>query len=355
MIMARAAVFRAAEFKPQSDTTPSQAERAYARRHPDSPARSQAIDSPFESRESELRDHADIRSALQELRHVERELANVRSQYLTLVEQSLNVLGEEETSRLVRLGLLVKATVNDKKEWISQEFSDPVLLNFDDHTGFAQIFDGRTLEGWDGDPAIWHVMNGAIVGTVTWEHPISNGYIVYHGTTARDFDLKLEIKVKGSAGSGIQYRSVVGLPFSWTVPGIEPTDPRWLMTGPQADFWPLFSIFNGQVYSENTPLRILAWRGQVVNSARGRKPQLIADIGNRVELGNSVRLDGWNQYEIVARGCTLIHIINGQLMSVEIDDDPASSNNAAGLIGIELEGMPPSTVAVRNIWLRKLL
>ena len=54
-----------------------------------------------------------------------------------------------------------------------------------------------------------------------------------------------------------------------------------------------------------------------------------------------------------ARGGTLIHILNGQLMAVLIDDDPASSNNAAGKIGIELEGTP-AKVSVRNIWIKKM-
>jgi len=42
----------------------------------------------------------------------------------------------------------------------------------------------------------------------------------------------------------------------------------------------------------------------------------------------------------------------GQLMSVMIDDDPASSNNQAGLFGIEIEAT--TKVSVRSIWLKKL-
>ena len=34
-----------------------------------------------------------------------------------------------------------------------------------------------------------------------------------------------------------------------------------MMTGPQADFWPS-RVYTGQFYSENTPMRILAWRGR---------------------------------------------------------------------------------------------
>src|ERR1035438_8006425 len=47
------------------------------------------------------------------------------------------------------------------------------------------------------------------------------------------------------------------------------------------------------------------------------------------------------------------HIHNGQLMAVLVDDDPASSNNADGLIGLQIEGVP-SKVSFRNIWLKKI-
>ncbi len=66
-----------------------------------------------------------------------------------------------------------------------------------------------------------------------------------------------------------------------------------------------------------------------------------------------MKINDWNEYEIIARGGVFLHILNGQLMAVLIDDDPASSNNATGLIGIELEGQP-SKVSVRNLWLKKL-
>ena len=129
------------------------------------------------------------------------------------------------------------------------------------------------------------------------------------------------------------------------------------MTGPQADFWfPVngpASEWSGQFYSENTPLGIVAWRGQVVESSPGGHPKLLGTIGDRTALGGFVKVNEWNQYLIMARGGTFIHVLNGQLMAVYVDDDPASTNNQNGLIGIEIEGAP-SKVLVRNVWLKNL-
>jgi len=239
-------------------------------------------------------------------------------------------------------------------------FYEPAPLNFDDHDGYKEIFDGVSLNGWDADPAIWHVENGAIVGVSSERNPVVNSYISFHGFEAKDFDLKLEIKVENSGGSGIQYRSKTGLPWM-PRPGQAKPNLNWMMTGPQADFWfpvlPETAEWTGQFYSENTPLGILAWRGQVVESAMHDYPKLLGNIGDRNALGGYVRVNDWNQYLIVARGGTFIHVLNGQLMAVYVDDDPSSSNNQSGLVGIEIESYQrdqPVKVSVRKIWIKKL-
>lgn len=239
-------------------------------------------------------------------------------------------------------------------------FREPDPMAFDNHAGYVQIFDGKSLKGWDGDPSIWHVEDGAIVGVHSRDTPQNNNaYIVFRGFEAKDFDLKLEIKVEEGGGSGIQYRSQTGLPWRrQSRPGEAAPDLKWMMTGPQADFWgypvpPYSSVFNGQLYVENSPLGIVAWRGQVVQMVPGSDPRLVANIGDRTALGGYVKYNDWNQYEVIARGSTLIQIMNGQLMAVLVDDDANDLINQSGLIGIEIESFP-SKVFARNIWVKKL-
>ena len=236
------------------------------------------------------------------------------------------------------------------------QFSEPSPYDFNDHEGYVSIFDGRTLDGWEGNPKFWRVEDGAIVGESTPERPSGNSYIAYRRMEAKDFTLKFEIKVEGSGGSGLQYRSRTGLPWLANVsPGVTafngPVNLDWMMTGPQADFWPS-RVYTGQFYSENTPMRILAWRGQVVEGFGERSKRLMGTIGDRQQLGAIVKQDDWNQYVVIARGGTFLHIVNGQLMAVMIDDDPASSNNQSGQFGIEIEAT--TKVSVRNLWVKKL-
>jgi len=246
----------------------------------------------------------------------------------------------------------------EKRVKRSSGFYEPLPLDFSDHTGYTQIFDGKSLRGWDGDPGTWHVEDGAIVGDSTVEKPLANSYIAYRDMEAKDFDLKLEIRVEHGGGSGIQYRSHTGIPWRRPFPPGQPIPAlKWMMTGPQADFWfpvaPMTAEWTGQFYSENTPLGIIAWRGQLVESSPGSLPQLMGALGDREALGGYIRVNDWNEYSIIARGGTFIHVINGHVMAVYVDDDPESSNNKSGFIGIEIEGTP-SKVSVRNIWIKKL-
>jgi len=235
-------------------------------------------------------------------------------------------------------------------------FTEPAPFDFNDHTGYVSLFDGVSLKGWDGNPKFWRVENGAIVGESTPTNPSGNNYIVYRDLVARDFTLKFEIKVEGDGGSGIQYRSQTGLPWLANIApavtaNVGPVNLNWMMTGPQADFWPS-RVYTGQFYSENTPMRILAWRGQVVEGFGARSKTLVGTIADRAALGTVVKANDWNQYVVIARGGTFVHVVNGQLMAVMIDDDPASSNNQPGQFGIEIEAT--TKVSVRNMWVRKI-
>ena len=235
-------------------------------------------------------------------------------------------------------------------------FTEPRPLDFNDHEGYVSLFDGVSLKGWDGNPKFWRVEDGAIVGESTQANPSGNSYIAYRDLQAKDFTLKFEIKIEGDGGSGIQYRSKTGLPWLANISpavtaNVGPVNLNWMMTGPQADFWPS-RVYTGQFYSENTPMRILAWRGQVVEGFGAGRKRLMGTIADRQALGALVHMNDWNQYTVIARGGTFLHILNGQLMAAMIDDDPASSNNQSGMFGIEIEAT--TNVSVRNMWVKKL-
>ena len=43
--------------------------------------------------------------------------------------------------------------------------------------GFASLFDGKTLDGWDGAPALWSVEDGVIVGSTEGQKLKHNSFL----------------------------------------------------------------------------------------------------------------------------------------------------------------------------------
>ena len=89
-------------------------------------------------------------------------------------------------------------------------FRQPEPIDFEDHTGWTSMFDGSTLNGWDGDKNYWRVENGAITVESTCEKPTGTIYLIWQGGQPADFEMKLEMKGTGAAvNSGIQYRGAI--------------------------------------------------------------------------------------------------------------------------------------------------
>lgn len=220
--------------------------------------------------------------------------------------------------------------------------ADPLVL--DDHAGFDSIFDGSTLRGWDGDPALWRVENGTIVGQSTERNPIKqNTFLIWRGGEPADFELKVEFRVD-STNSGVQFRSVQ-LPAG-------PEIGRWVMKGYQADI-DFANQFTGQIYEERGR-GFLAMRGQAVYVPDGGRPKVIGNLQQGAdELKAIIKTNDWNQVHIVARGNTIIQILNGAVTSILVDDD--TKNRAlSGLLGFQMHVGPPMKLELRNIWLKKL-
>jgi hypothetical protein len=212
--------------------------------------------------------------------------------------------------------------------------------------GFTTIFDGKTLDGWDGDPKYWRVEDGNLVGEITPETIVKrNTFVIWRGGAPADFELKLEYRISAQGNSGVNYRST------------ELTDAKWSLRGYQADIdGPGKSKpgarHTGQNYEERGRT-FLARPGEAVRVDASAKPTVIASLGQRTALETSIENEGWNEYHIVARGGVLIHTLNGKVTSIVVDDD-AKNRRLDGLIGVQVHVGPPMKVEYRNIRLKTL-
>lgn len=204
--------------------------------------------------------------------------------------------------------------------------------------GFVPIFDGKTLDGWDGNPAFWSVEDGAIVGQTTADNPTKgNTFLIWRGGTPADFELILDYKLTNH-NSGVQYRS------------FEVEGSKWVIGGYQADI--AENKYHGIMYGERFR-GILCHRGQQVTIGPNHKPQVTGSLGDSDELLGEIKQGEWNTYHIVAKGWTLTQSINGTKM-VEVTDADTEMRRADGLIALQLHTGPPMKVEFKNIRLKVL-
>ena len=204
------------------------------------------------------------------------------------------------------------------------------------------LFNGKDLEGWDGNPIHWSVEDGAIVGVNTKENPTKgNTFLIWKGGNLKDFDLTLECKID-SGNSGIQYRSFIK-------PG---EHDGWRIGGYQADF-ESGDKYSGICYGEAFR-GILCMRGDRTTLSRDQSGKLVKSvekIGETTKLGLSIKKKDWNTYRIVADGFRFEHYINGEKMCELIDNDE-KERRAEGLLAFQVHAGPPMKVYFRNIVLK---
>lgn len=264
-----------------------------------------------------------------------------------------------------------------------------LTYDFNDHVGWKQVFDGRSLDGWDGSKNVWRVEDGAIVGESTVEHPTiwnvngantGTAWLILNGKL-KNFEFKTEIKTEGRTNSGIFFRAtrlgaipddVYAAQLQKRIleggPTVRPNGTAWEVRGYEADYstTPNGSLGDccngpqrgvGQIDFGHNPLPPRrpggAPRGTVALSAEGGKRELIGTIGDPADLASKFTPTEWTQVKVIASGNVFMLVINGQLMSVWLDVDQKFAN-PEGELAVEVEGMGNVKAMFRNMWLKTL-
>lgn len=213
------------------------------------------------------------------------------------------------------------------------------------------IFNGTTLEGWEGNPLLWSVKDGAITG-ITPPDPTDpakgiikhNTFLVWRGGVVKDFELTLQYRIE-KGNSGIQYRSKE----------LDKGEFGPVISGYQADF-EAGTKYSGILYEEKAR-GILALRGESVTIKNGTDPKkpLIekgAPVGDSDAIQQSIKSEDWNEYKIIAKGGHLQHFINGK-QTVDVKDE-SDAGAKEGLLALQIHQGPPMVVQFKDIKLKTL-
>jgi hypothetical protein len=175
------------------------------------------------------------------------------------------------------------------------------------------LFDGKTLDGWEGDLKIFRVEDGAIVAG-SLENKIARNEFLCTKQTYGDFELRLKVKLLGgdTANAGIQFRTK-RIPNDHEVSGF------------QADMG-------------------TGWWGALYDESRRNK---VLTGPDQAKMKGVIKAGEWNDYVVRAEGKHIQLWINGFQTVDYTEDDPKI--DTTGVIALQIHGGPPSQAWYKDI------
>jgi len=225
-----------------------------------------------------------------------------QNETLTLPREEIEAVKPSATSLMPddQLKPMTNHEIRSLFAYLQSPNQTPMLATRENARDF---FNGKDLNNWDGDKKLWSVENGEIVGrSPGLKH---NEFLKSH-MVAGDFRLTLKVKLTpNKENSGIQFRSEA-------LPGGD-------VKGYQADigqgWW-------GKLYEEH---------GRAVLSNKSGEPH--------------VKVDDWNDYEIIAEGSRIKTFINGK-PCVDLDDPPGARR---GIFALQLHSGGPLEIRFKDL------
>lgn len=181
------------------------------------------------------------------------------------------------------------------------------------------LFDGKTLDGWEGDAKTWRVEDGAIVGG-SLDTSVPRNEFLCTKKTYSNFELKVTFKLLGDktkANAGVQFRSK-RIPNHHEVSGFQADAGQ--------DYW-------GALYDESRRNKVLV---------RPDK-ELIEKL---------VKHEEWNDYVIRCEGPRIRLWLNGKPTVDYTETDEKIER--IGIIGLQIHGGAKAKALYKDIRIEEL-
>lgn len=190
-----------------------------------------------------------------------------------------------------------------------------------DEVGFVSLFDGKTLDGWEGKKEVFSVREGAIVAG-SLKNPIPNNEFLCTTKIYGDFELRLQAKLVGPGNNaGIQFRSR-RIPNHHEVIGYQCDMGSWKP-----------GVIWGALYDES------------------RRRKMLAE-GNQAEIVKALKKNDWNDLVIHCQKNRIQIWLNGVQTVNYLEKDTKIATK--GIIGLQIHGGKPSMASYRKIRLKPL-
>jgi RNA polymerase sigma factor (sigma-70 family) len=193
-----------------------------------------------------------------------------------------------------------------------------------DNDGFISLFNGRDLSGWNYNPHVWSVTNGAITARAPLDSRTTVHYMAWAGGPVDDFELRLKVRTTGDNNSGVPLRARYG-------------QQRW-MPGYQAE-----------IHGQRSGLFVIAGAGRERQLCRTgwrtvAKEDTGKDILESIEplvdsdkiaaARNAMENGEWCDFSVIAQGQHFVVQLNGVTV-VDTRDEHPTKFVPTGMLGLE--------------------
>ncbi len=204
-----------------------------------------------------------------------------------------------------------------------------------DADGFVNVFNGKNLQGWSGDPQYWSVEDGALTG-ITDGSLKMNRFLSWKFSTIRNFELKVKVKVTAGGNSGIQYRGL-----SRPDLGLD------IVTGYQCDVVANNPNYNGMLYEERGR-RILSHTGERVVIDEDGRSWIVGKMPVK-----EFQTDQWHEYRVLVQGNHHQHWIDDHQTADLIDLDP-NGRSLEGVLAVQVHVGPAMKIQYKDFKIKHL-
>ena len=217
----------------------------------------------------------------------------------------------------------------------------------DDSAEMKSIFNGKDLTGWDGDPRLWSVKDGAIRGETTPDVPAQgNTFLIWKAGKTKDFELQISFRCTAKNNSGIQYRSK------------HITDGRvrnaWIVRGYQHEIRNQVDLPSvaGFIYDEGGRRGRMCLVGEKAVWGEDGKKEVTGTLIDAAGYKKLFKLDDWNEVVIIAKGSRLQHYLNGTLILDCTDNHPELAL-PEGILALQLHAGSPMWAEFKDIRIKQ--
>ncbi len=188
---------------------------------------------------------------------------------------------------------------------------------------FVPLFDGKTLNGWEGNLDYFRVEDGALVAGRT-DSDIPHNEFLCTTEEYDNFELRLEVKMKGRRNNGgIQIRTKRVTNHDYRVSGYQCDIGEW----PPKDT----KLVWGALYDEDRRNKYL--------------------VPAREDVASFSSMTDWNDYVIRADGPRIQIWVNGELTTDYTEHEHIPDT---GLVCAQIHGGPAAEVWHRNFVIKEL-